>query len=471
VRETKAPEPRPRPVGPFLSALVATALTVVGVLVLTGTLILIVTIVPLGVHAARSIDVSLLAKQITWADGRTAAAVTIFAATYLVMAIGKLPGYQLDRAGAALLGASLMIALGVVSLDEAYRAIDFDTITLLLGMMIVVANLRLSGFFRLVNNWVVMRAHHPFVLLMAIVLVTGSLSAFLVNDTICLVMTPLVLDLVSRLKRDPIPYLLAIPLASNVGSAATITGNPQNMIIGSLSHIPYGTFAAALWPVAAVGLALTALLIALFYRQEFLTGERLPTVSASPTRHHPALVIKAVLVTVAMMVFFFAGQPVAKVAIVGGALLLFTRRIKAEKVYREIDWPLLLMFAGLFIVVAALEANVLTPETIAAISKLDLETTPVLSAITAVLSNLVSNVPAVLVLKPFIAHSSDPQRSWLIVAMASTLAGNFTLIGSIANLIVAQRARAGGVTIGFWAYFKVGAPLTILSILFGVWWL
>jgi len=454
-----------------LSALVATALTVVGVLVLTGTLILIVTIVPLGVHAARSIDVSLLAKQITWADGRTAAAVTIFAATYLVMAIGKLPGYQLDRAGAALLGASLMIALGVVSLDEAYRAIDFDTITLLLGMMIVVANLRLSGFFRLVNNWVVMRAHHPFVLLMAIVLVTGSLSAFLVNDTICLVMTPLVLDLVSRLKRDPIPYLLAIPLASNVGSAATITGNPQNMIIGSLSHIPYGTFAAALWPVAAVGLALTALLIALFYRQEFLTGERLPTVSASPTRHHPALVIKAVLVTVAMMVFFFAGQPVAKVAIVGGALLLFTRRIKAEKVYREIDWPLLLMFAGLFIIVAALEANVLTPETIAAISKLDLETTPVLSAITAVLSNLVSNVPAVLVLKPFIAHSSDPQRSWLIVAMASTLAGNFTLIGSIANLIVAQRARAGGVTIGFWAYFKVGAPLTILSILFGVWWL
>ena len=181
------------------------------------------------------------------------------------------------------------------------------------------------------------------------------------------------------------------------------------MIIGSLSHIPYGTFAAALWPVAAVGLALTALLIALFYRQEFLTGERLPTVSASPARHHPTLVIKAVLVTVAMMVFFFAGQPVAKVAIVGGALLLFTRRVKAEKVYREIDWPLLLMFAGLFIVVAALEANVLTPEMIAAVGKLDLETTPVLSAITAVLSNLVSNVPAVLVLKPFIAHSSDRQ--------------------------------------------------------------
>jgi Citrate transporter len=140
-------------------------------------------------------------------------------------------------------------------------------------------------------------------------------------------MTPLVLDLVTRLKRDPIPYLLAIPMASNVGSTATITGNPQNMIIDSLSHIPYGTFAAALWPVAAVGLILTAVLIALVYRREFLTNERLPTVAARPARHNQSLIIKSVFVTIAMMVLFFAGQPVAKVAIVGGALLLFTRRV------------------------------------------------------------------------------------------------------------------------------------------------
>jgi Na+/H+ antiporter NhaD/arsenite permease-like protein len=197
--------------------------------------------------------------QTLWNDGIEFIAVAIFAATYLVIAIGKLPGYHLDRAGAALLGASLMVGLGVVSLDQAYRAIDFDTITLLLGMMIVVANLRLSGFFRLVNNWVLTRARRPLVLLATIVLVAGSFSAFLVNDTICLVMTPLVLDLVTRIDRDPIPYLLAVAMASNIGSTATITGNPQNMIIGSLSHIPYGTFAAALWPVAAGGLILTIL--------------------------------------------------------------------------------------------------------------------------------------------------------------------------------------------------------------------
>jgi Na+/H+ antiporter NhaD/arsenite permease-like protein len=414
---------------------------------------------------------SLPGTQALRNDAMTAVAVAIFAATYLVIAVGKLPGFYLDRAGAALLGASLMVGSGVLSLDQAYRAIDFDTIALLLGMMIVAANLRLSGFFRLVNNWVVTRARHPFLLLAAIVLVAGSLSAFLVNDTICLVMTPLVLQIVVRLKRNPVPYLLAVAMASNVGSAATITGNPQNMIIGSLSHIPYGAFAASLWPVAAAGLGLVTLLIALIYPGEFLTRERLPTIAAIQARHHTPLVVKSVLVMGAMMMLFFAGQPVAKVAIVGGALLLFTRRVRAEKVYREIDWPLLVMFVGLFVVVAGLETAVLTPDLIAAVGRFHLGSVPILSVATAGLSNLVSNVPAVLVLMPFISDLPDPTRAWLVVAMASTLAGNFTLVGSVANLIVAQRARAHGVVIGFWEYFKVGAPLTMLTIVFGIWWL
>ncbi len=398
-------------------------------------------------------------------------AVLVFVATYAVITIGKLPGFQLDRAGAALLGASLMVGVGVLSLEDAYRAIDFDTITLLLGMMIVVANLRLSGFFRLVSEFVVSRASHPLMLLIAIVTVSGLLSAFLVNDTICLVMTPLTLELVRRLERDPVPYLMAIPMASNVGSVATITGNPQNMMIGSFSHIPYGTFAGALWPVAFVGLLLTALLIALAYRREFLSRTPLPRIQPSRTRYHGALILKAVVVTAVMMGFFFAGQPVAKVAIVGGAFLLLTRKVKADKIYREIDWPLLLMFVGLFIVVAGLERAVPTPDLVALIRRLDLGAPAVLSAVTAALSNVVSNGPAVLVLKPFIAGAEEPQRAWLIVAMASTLAGNFTLVGSVANLIVAQKARAEGVDLGFWPYFSIGAPLTVTTILFGVWWL
>src|SRR5579863_7697339 len=215
------------------------------------------------------------------------AAILIFAATYVVMAVGKLPGFQLDRAGAALLGASRMVAAGVLSLDEALRAIDFATLALLLGVMIVVGNLRLSGFFRIVANWVVARAGHPLLLLFAIVLVSGFFSAFLVNDAISLVLTPLVLDLVLRLKRNPSPYLLAIAMASNIGGTATITGNPQNIIIGGLSQIPYVAFAAQLAPVAAIGLAIAFALIAAAYPAEFWTRERLAAPLVPAHAHRP----------------------------------------------------------------------------------------------------------------------------------------------------------------------------------------
>lgn len=404
-----------------------------------------------------------------WHDAVTVGAFAVFALTYLFIAVGKLPGYHIDRAGAALLGASLMVWLGVLSLEEAYSAIDFNTITLLLGMMIIVANLRLAGFFQLLNEWVIRRARYPIVLLMAVVLVSGTLSAFLVNDTICLVMTPLVLDLAMRLKRNPIPYLLAVALSSNVGSTATITGNPQNMIIGSISQLAYGDFAAALSPIAATGLVMTTTLIALIYRTEFLTRTPFTIRSSQQVRFHQPVVLKSLLVTAVMVALFFAGYPIAKVAVAGGAFMLFTRRIKAHKIYKEIDWPLLVMFSGLFVVVAGFERVALTPEVVASVAQQHLDNVGTLSLVTATLSNLVSNVPAVLMLKPFVANLGDPQRAWLVVAMASTLAGNFTLVGSVANLIVAQRAQGAGITISFWAYFKVGAPLTLLTILFGTW--
>jgi Na+/H+ antiporter NhaD/arsenite permease-like protein len=259
-------------------------------------------------------------------------------------------------------------------------------------------------------------------------------------------------------------------MASNIGSTATITGNPQNMIIGSLSHIPYGTFAAALSPIAGIGLVLTTGMIAVVYRFEFWTPQRL---SGEPEPAHAdrPIIVKSVTVSLAMIAAFFAGIPPAEAAIVAGAVLLLTRRVKSETVYAEIDWTLLLMFAGLFIVVAGLERSVLSPEIIRRVGHLHLEQVPVLSGITAILSNIVSNVPAVLVLKPFIAQTQSQQQAWLAVAMSSTLAGNFTLVGSVANLIVVQRARAQNVEIGFWEYFKVGAPLTMLTIGIGVLWL
>ena len=398
------------------------------------------------------------------------AAGVIFLATYGVMALGKIPVYRIDRAGAALLGGALMVGTGVLSLDEAYRAIGFDTIVLLLGMMIVVANLRLSGFFRVVTNWIAKHVRRPITLLAMVIFASGFLSAFLVNDTICLVMTPLVLDLVTRLKRNPIPYLVAIATASNIGSVATITGNPQNIIIGSLSRIPYGAFAAALAPIAVIGLMLAAVLIALAYRSEFLTRDKLEKIEM-PTHYHGPLLAKTGLVIAVVVVLFFIGQPVAKVAIVGGAFLLLTRRVRPEKIYIEIDWPLLVMFVGLFVVIGGVEKVMITPDVVAAVGRLHLDNTANLGGLAAVLSNLVSNVPAVLMLKSFIGNLQDPQRAWLVIAMAATFAGNFTLVGSVANLIVAQRAKARGVELGFWAYFKIGAPLTVLTIIIGLLWL
>lgn len=401
---------------------------------------------------------------------RRLAAGGIFAASYLALAIGKVPGLAIDRAGVALVGACLMVASGALPLQDAYHAIDLDTITLLLGMMIVVANLRLSGFFALATAWVARRAHRPLALLAAIVAVSGVFSAFLVNDAICLVLAPLVLDLTLALKRRPLPYLLAVAMASNVGSTATITGNPQNMLIGSFSRVPYAQFTAMLAPVAAIGLVLTLALISLTHRAEFRGGEvmEVPT----PRMHaNRALILRSLAAVIAVIALFFAGQPPAKAAVIIGALLLLTRRVKSARIYAEIDWSLLLMFAGLFIIVAGAERQLLTPATIARVAGLHVTTVPILSVVTAALSNLVSNVPAVLVLRPFVGALPDQAKAWIVIAMASTLAGNFTVLGSIANLIVVEKAGRRGVVIGFWDYFRVGAPLTVLTILVGAIWL
>jgi Na+/H+ antiporter NhaD/arsenite permease-like protein len=401
---------------------------------------------------------------------RRIAAAGIFAASYLALAVGKVPGLSIDRAGVALVGGCLMVASGALPLGEAYKAIDLDTITLLLGMMIVVANLRLSGFFVLATRWVARSARRPLLLLAGIVVVSGLFSAFLVNDAICLVMAPLVLELTLALKRRPLPYLLAVAMASNVGSTATITGNPQNMLIGSFSHIPYAAFAAALAPVAAIGLLLTVGLIALLHRGEF-RAERLAAPKLPRLRVNRALLLRSVLAVAALVVLFFSGQPPAKAAVIAGALLLLTRRVKSARVYAEIDWSLLLMFAGLFIIVAGAEQQLLSPRLVAQVAHLRLSNVPLLSVITAVLSNLVSNVPAVLVMRPFVGALPDQATAWKVVAMASTLAGNFTILGSVANLIVVEKAARRGIVIGFQEYFAVGAPLTVLTIAVGTVWL
>jgi len=397
------------------------------------------------------------------------AAYLIFLATYVVLAAGRFPGLRIDRTGASIVGASFMVACGVLSFNDALHAVDWPTIVLLLGMMIVVANLRLSGFFRATSAFVVRQAHGPKTLLAGIILVTGLFAAFFVNDTMCIVMTPLVLEVTLALGRNPVPYLLAVAMSANAGSVATVTGNPQNMLIGSLSHLPYRLFVWKLAPVAIVSLALTWMVLVAFYKTEFRGGGFLE-VEHVKVRVNMPLLWKSLAVAVAMVGFFFAGWPIAQVAIVAGAALLITRRVKPEKVYLEIDWPLLAMFAGLFVVVSGVERTSLDADLFRLASQFGLEHVSVLTFFSAVLSNIVSNVPAVLLFRPVMPHLADPARAWLTLAMATTLAGNFTILGSVANLIVVQRARPE-VKIGFWEYFRAGSVLTVLTLVFGAWWM
>jgi Na+/H+ antiporter NhaD/arsenite permease-like protein len=396
---------------------------------------------------------------------------TIFALTYVALALGKIPGLRIDRAGIALVGAAVMLACGVVPMAEAARAVDYETIILLFGMMVVVAYLRLAGFFGLATDWIADRFSGPFSLLAVTIALSGVLSAFLVNDVVCVALTPLVLHLCQRLKRPPIPYLVGLATASNIGSVATITGNPQNIIIGSLSQISYLRFAARLTPVALIGLVINFAIVALVYRNALRAAGPEPVAAETRrTRIYRPLLVKSVMVTVITVGLFFAGQPIALVALVAAAVLLLDR-VRPERAYQAIDWPLLVMFAGLFVVVHAFEVNVVHTWGIERWHAVLDSPVVLLSGLSVVLSNLVSNVPAVLLFKPLMDVMPQKELAWLALSMSSTLAGNLTVLGSVANLIVVENARRAGTELGFVEYLKVGVPLTILTTLVGVAWL
>jgi Na+/H+ antiporter NhaD/arsenite permease-like protein len=397
---------------------------------------------------------------------------TIFGLTYLALALGKVPGLRIDRAGIALVGAAAMLGCGVLSMRAAARAVDYDTLVLLFGMMVVVAYLRMAGFFALATECIAARSSAPLTLLAVTIGLSGTLSAFLVNDVVCVALTPLVLDLCRRLKRPPIPYLIGLATASNVGSVATITGNPQNIIIGSLSGISYLRFAARLAPVAVIGLVLNFAVVALVYRKALgEAGGSPPAVDERARRAvHRPLLIKSMVVTLVTVGLFFAGFPIALVALVAAGVLMLDR-VRPEKVYAAIDWPLLVLFAGLFVVVHAFEVNVVHAWGLERWHALLDSPVVLISGLSVVLSNLVSNVPAVLLFKPLMAVMPQQELAWLSLAMSSTLAGNLTVLGSVANLIVVENARRAGTELSFFEYLKVGVPLTIITTLAGVAWL
>lgn len=396
----------------------------------------------------------------------------VFGLTYLALALGRIPRLHIDRAGIALVGAAAMLAMGAVTMREAARSVDYETLVLLFGMMVVVAHLRMSGFFSVATERIAAHCAGPWTLLGVTIVLSGVLSAFLVNDVVCVALTPLILDLCQRLRRPPIPYLVGLATASNVGSVATITGNPQNMIIGSLSQISYTRFVARLGPIAAIGLVLNFLVVAWVYRGALRTrpaGTRSVSRERRP-RVHRGLLGKSVIVTLATVFLFFSGQSIALVAL-GAAGVLMLGRVRPERVYESVAWPLLIMFTGLFVVVHAFEVNVVRSWRLEEWTAVRDSPVVMVSLISVAMSNLVSNVPAVLLFKPLMDVMPQRELAWLALAMSSTLAGNLTLLGSVANLIVVENARRAGVELSFAEYLKVGIPLTLATTAVGVAWL
>ncbi len=398
----------------------------------------------------------------------------IIIATIIGVAVGRYPFLHMNRATIALVGATALILLGAIPLEAAYASLDMNTLVLLFGMMILNTNLRMAGFFRLVGSRVVVWAKTPRQLLALVIAASGILSAIFLNDTIVLVFTPLALEICRHLRRNPIPYLLAVATAANIGSVATITGNPQNMIIGVASGIPFLSFTGYLAPVAILGMGISYAVIVLLYRadfprQRFSLQEKVGVDSQDEIQW--PLLRKGVLATGLMLAGFVVGMPVPLAALAAAALLLITRRVHPEDVFREVDWSLLIFFSGLFIVTGSLETLGISSALFALVQPIAAGGIPALTAVSVVLSNLISNVPAVLLFRPFVPSLPDPEQSWLVLAMATTLAGNLTLLGSVANLIVAESARRQGVHLSFGAYLRVGIPITLLSLLVGALWL
>jgi Na+/H+ antiporter NhaD/arsenite permease-like protein len=403
-------------------------------------------------------------------QGGVLVALAIFAVTYLAVAAGRLPWLSVDRPSAALLGAVLMVAARVLTPAEAAAAVNGDTLGLLLGTMILSAYLGEAGFFRWASGRILRAVAGPRALLWAIVFTSGVLSAFLVNDTVCLMMTPLVLALVDSAALPALPYLLALAFGANAGSVATLTGNPQNMIVGTLSGIPYARFAAALALPAAASLAIVAAVLHLLFRRDLPRGKLAAPPAVDAAVDGP-LLARALVATGIAIAGFVAGFPLAWTALFAAALLMAVAGRAPREALQRVDWPLLVFFAGLFVVVAGVAKAGVASRMHDLVAPALGEGTPrhavVFSAFAVAGSQLVSNVPFVILAGEWIPRMSEPRLMWLVTALASTLAGNLTVLGSVANVIVIELAGSR-VHVRFWRFLAVGAVVTTATLAAGL---
>ena len=394
----------------------------------------------------------------------------IFGITYILISGRQLKILPLNRPAAALLGAVLMVSTGIMTPERAYRAVNYDTIVLLLAMMLIAAYLYLAHFFEWAAEVVLAFARSPERLLLYVTLTSGILSALLVNDTICLMLTPLVIAVIRRGKLPLLPYLIALATSANIGSVATLVGNPQNMIIGHFSHIGFAQFSATLAPVAVIALTINYLILRIGFRnvlRHAVIEEKL-RVAPKLDRSLFALVC---IIFVLIFAGFIAGLHLAWTALAGAALVMVLARRDTHEVLKLVDWHLLVFFAALFVVVEGLSDTGLPDSIYWRLQPLFGSSAPAqtwnLAWFSTLGSNVFSNVPFVLVAGKWIPRFADPELMWKVLALTTTFAGNLTIIGSVANMIVVESAREH-LEVGFWDYARFGIPITILTTVAGV---
>lgn len=399
-------------------------------------------------------------------DAQELVAGLILLATLIVFTLGKSPVFRVDRAGMSIIGASLMTAFGILSIDEAVQAIDAKTIVVLFSLMVVVSNLKLAGFFTYIGKLVFTHIHSGKTLLLAVTFMSGILSSIVINDIVCLLFTPVVIMICLKVKVNPVPYLLAVAMASNIGSACTFIGNPQNVLIGSLSKVPAGEYFLSAAPISFLGLIMLYLAISFKYGKDL--SVRFNFESDNNSIIHKYLLSKTIIVLALVIIFYLVGFDLSLTASFGAAFLLINARIKPERVYEDIDFNLLIMFIGLFIIIAGVEKSGLLELINSFLPPEYMKEIPLFSVMAIILSNIVSNVPAVLLLRYYIPV--DEQILWQALALLSTIAGNLTVFGSIANLIVIEIAKKQGIKITSRQYLKIGFPLTILLSIISIVW-
>ncbi len=392
----------------------------------------------------------------------------VFLFVYAGMMLGELPGLRADRAGIALLGAIALVAAGRVTPARAWAMVDVGTVALLFGLMVVSAQFRLGGFYTALTRRLAARDRSPERLLAWLVVASGALSAVLANDIVCLAMAPVLVDGCARRRLDPVPFLLALACAANVGSAATLIGNPQNMLIGQTLRLSFAGYLMDALVPSAVGLAIVWAVVARAYRGRWACELEARESVGVPFDRWQTTKGAAVL-GAAVALFLFTPWPREVVALVGGGLLLASRRTPSRDLLELVDWQLLVLFFGLFVVTGVFvdSGHLGRLASDAARAGFDVTRLPVLFGATVVLSNLVSNVPAVMLLLPVSTH----HLSGPALALASTLAGNLLVVGSIANIIVIEQAARLGVKIGWRTHARVGVPVTLSTLAVAAAWL